>query len=674
MQFVYPGFLWALLLLAIPILIHLFYFRRYRRVLFSNVRFLKEIKEETSARNKLRNLLILLMRLLAIAFLLIAFAQPFIPGSSRQAEGIKSVSVFIDNSFSMSSFDSEFSLLDQARQKAREIIEGYSIDDRFQILTQELSGDQQRTLSQEEAISRIEEIEIGPERNPLSLVYERQKQWLEETDTENKAAFWLSDFQENILSPKPVTDSTIQLNVLPLKAVRAANVAIDSCWMVSPVQMLNQTATLLLRIHNYGNLDAEQVPVSVEVNGQSKPLGSIDIRAGQSYVDTATFTILKTGWHDVIARLTDFPVQFDDTYYLSFYVDEQIRVLTINDQRRSTDMEAVFGNREFYQLESEQLTGLNYSGFPNYNLIVLHEPETISSGLSESLTRYIGAGGKVIFFPSSSGDVESYNRMLQNLGAELLGAYKPGERKVGSVNTDEFIFNDVFEETRATLRLPEVYGSFGIRSVQQRGGETILTYRDGGSYLKKYQVGDGFFYLSTAPLDPKQNTLIQHAEILVPLLYKAAIARSETRDLAYTIGESSLIEVENRVFDSEQIYRFSGPGEFVPGMQLLGSKVLLDVRDQVREAGIYDLLLEDEVEGAYGFNYNRLESDLTSVEQGAIAERIEGEVEIWKDIAGANLTEMINSQSQGKRLWKWCIILALLFLALETAAIRLWKN
>ena len=121
MQFLFPGFLWALLALAVPVILHLFYFRRYKKIYFSNVRFLREVKEETSARNKLRNLLILLARCLALAFIVLAFAQPFIPVSSDTAQGEKAVSVYLDNSFSMQAFGDDLPLPDRARQRAREV-------------------------------------------------------------------------------------------------------------------------------------------------------------------------------------------------------------------------------------------------------------------------------------------------------------------------------------------------------------------------------------------------------------------------------------------------------------------------------------------------------------------------------------------------------------------------
>ncbi|MBL0342555.1 MAG: BatA domain-containing protein [Bacteroidetes bacterium] len=82
-SFVFPGFLLASALIAIPLIIHLFNFRRFKKVYFTNVKFLKELKEETSSRSKLKHLLVLLARMLAVIFLVLAFAQPLYSGGSR---------------------------------------------------------------------------------------------------------------------------------------------------------------------------------------------------------------------------------------------------------------------------------------------------------------------------------------------------------------------------------------------------------------------------------------------------------------------------------------------------------------------------------------------------------------------------------------------------------------
>ena len=74
-----PQILYALLALAIPIIIHLFNFRKHEKIYFSSIRFLEEIKTKNKKKRNLKNLLILLSRLLALAFLIIAFAKPYTP-------------------------------------------------------------------------------------------------------------------------------------------------------------------------------------------------------------------------------------------------------------------------------------------------------------------------------------------------------------------------------------------------------------------------------------------------------------------------------------------------------------------------------------------------------------------------------------------------------------------
>ena len=117
MNFLYPGFLFALLTIAIPIVIHLFNFRKFKKVYFSNVQFLKEAKEQNSSREKLKHLLVLLCRVLAIIFLVLAFARPFISsgdGFSPSARNV--VNIYIDNSYSMETVNKEGSLLDEAKR------------------------------------------------------------------------------------------------------------------------------------------------------------------------------------------------------------------------------------------------------------------------------------------------------------------------------------------------------------------------------------------------------------------------------------------------------------------------------------------------------------------------------------------------------------------------------
>ena len=201
MQLLFPGFLWALAILAIPILIHLFYFRRFKKVYFTNVRFLKEIKQETSNRNRLKNILILLSRLLALAFLIGAFAQPFLPNKSGINTSSKTISVFVDNSFSMASLSEDVPLFEQAKKKAREIVNAYSEQDEFQVLTHDFFGRHQRFLTKEDALQELDNLVISPEVKRLEQILIKQNLLHKNKGAEVQETYVISDFQNSIVDP-----------------------------------------------------------------------------------------------------------------------------------------------------------------------------------------------------------------------------------------------------------------------------------------------------------------------------------------------------------------------------------------------------------------------------------------------------------------------------------------
>lgn len=673
MQFLFPGFLWALAALAIPVILHLFYFRRYKKVYFSNVRFLREVKEETSARNKLRNLLILLMRCLALAFLVFAFAQPFIPVSGDVYQGSKNVSLFIDNSFSMQSFGQDLPLLDRARQKGREILDAYSEEDQFQILTHDLSVAQQRYLSKEEAIAELEEIDITADVVSFSRAVTRQQQLAASDDPEKFAGYYISDFQK-ATTDIDTADRIANYHLIPVQSVQEKNITVDSAWFDAPAQMLNQTSAMVIRITNFSSDDVENVKLTVSVDGQEKPLGALDIAAGETVHDTANITILKTGWHQVIVRITDFPVQFDDTYYATFYVDEDMHILSINGSQPNPRLVAAFANNPHYQLDDQNVAQLNYSSMGTYDLIILNEVVQISSGFAEELHGYISDGGKVLFFPAPGAAPEGYNDFLSRCGANTFTGYEEQERLVGYINTQEFLFSDVYINTQRNLRLPATQANYTSTTLQGRTGERILGYRDGSSFLEKYVIDRGYLLVCSAPLSNEISDLSKNAEIFIPLLYKAAIVESSNRPLAYTIGQPAVIEVDAVDNTGDRVVTFSGAREFIPAITPLGSRMLLDPGDQVREAGFYDLVAEEEVIGVYAFNYDRTESDLSYYTVDELDSRYGAAFEIWPAVARASLTEQITQRERGITLWRWCIILALAFLALEILLIRLWKS
>jgi len=676
MQFLYPTFLFALAALAIPVILHLFYFRPYKKVYFTNVRFLREVKEETSARSRLRNLLVLLMRLLAFTFLVLMFAQPFIPQDVEVSAGRKAVSVFVDNSFSMSALSQDVPLLEKAKQRAREVVEAYSPEDQFQIITNDFEGRRQRLVSQEDALSLIDEVQKTPAVRQLSEVLSRQQQALNLADSDdNQLAYLISDFQQNITDLQTYQDTTLDINLVPLQAVQENNVSIDSAWFEAPVQMQNQSNQLLVKIENLGETDAENIRLSIRYEGQTKPVGTLTVPANGSVTDTVNISVLRTGWHEAELSITDYPVQFDDNYYFTFEVAEQINVLAINGSQPNRYLQAAFGGMTYFQLNNQPNRNLDYSAFPSYQMIILNELENISSGLAFELKQYAQNGGNLLVFPAPNANIDSYREFLTPFPADEPLGFEEQARQVGQVNTEEFVFRDVFENRNANLKLPATQGNYRMRTYESRKAEPLLTYRSGDAFLTKYRINGGHLYWCSAPLQTGYNDLVQNGEIFIPMLYKMAISSARKPKIAYTIGEDEVIEADHQPTSAEIVYKLRGAGgEFIPEQRVVGPKVFLGLGKQVQEAGYYELFLNPEKPLArYAFNYDRQESDLTYYNSNDLEDRTGPNFNVLEVLDTSVLTARIEERSQGVTLWRYCLILALAFLAAEVLILRLWK-
>lgn len=676
MQFLYPQFLYALLALIIPIIIHLFYFRRFKKVYFTNVKFLKEIKEETSARRKLKNFLVLLMRLLAFIALIIAFAQPFIPQDTVVKKGEKAVSVYIDNSFSMSALSEDVPLLEKGRQRAREIVEAYAAEDRFQILTSDFEGRHQRLVSKDDALSLIDEIKISPAVRELSKVLNRQTQTLNTATTANRVSYLISDFQKNITDLENFQDSTIELNLLPLQSVQEKNISLDSAWFDAPVQMINQTNTLLVKVKNHSDEPAENIRLTIKQDGQVKPVGTLSIPPRTAVTDSINVTILRTGWQESELSITDYPVQFDDKYYFTYNVAEEINILVINEGATSKYLNAAFGGIGYFKITNQSANQIDYAGLPGYQLIIINDLKSVSSGLTSELSQYVKTGGNLLVFPSASASLESYRSFLTAFQANELKSYDATPRQVSDINTAEFIFQDVFENISRNIKLPNTQGNFKISTFGSRQEERLLSYRDGSSYLGKYALDKGHLYLCAAPLNENVNNLVRSGEIFIPMLYKMAISTAKDQQIAYTIGKDELLETDNRITEAEMVYKLKGKQEeFIPQQKAIGPTMVLGMNNQIKEAGFYQLYLDPANPLAYyGFNFDRRESALSYLNNENLASQIGPLAKIIESKALASLTPLIGDRSRGITLWRWCLMAALLFLLIEILLLRFWKT
>lgn len=677
MSFVYPWFLWALLSLAIPIIIHLFYFRRYKTVYFTNVRFLKEVKEQTAARSRLKHLLTLVMRLGALAFLVLAFAMPYIPekGSDVKA-GARDVSIYFDNSFSMSAESEDVRLLEKARQRAEEIVAAYDAEDRIQILTADFEGRDQRLLSKDDAMTRVREVRPSFSSRMLSTVLARQKSALATGINPNKEIYIISDFQQNASDLAPNTDSMLNIHLVPLQSVQNRNVSIDTAWFASPVPALNQPNELIVRVRNHTDIEMPSVRLMLDLDGQTRPEGTLALPAKSAIYDTINVTVQKTGWHQAKINITDFPIEFDNDYFLTFYVAEQVAMLEIFDASPNRFVQASFGQNAYFKLTSQSVNQLDYSKFANYNLLILSEVKNIPSGLISELTAYIKNGGNVLIFPHAQAVIKDYNALAQALQTSEWGRWDAQAREVSFINFEDFVFNDVFEERRENLKLPATKGNFRIVRKASTAEEVLLRYRDGQTFVNKQVIDKGNLFMCASPLDAQYSNLVQNGEIFVPMLYRMALATGQTRKIAYTIGKDNFVETSNRVTTSELVYKIGGEtGEFIPEQRTLGSRVVLGINNQIASANIYDLYFnKGETLEKYAFNYDRQESELAFWDVATLEKMTNSTMSIIEGSAAKDFTNLISTQNKGTPLWKWCLIATLAFLLGETLILRLIKG
>ena len=329
MNFTYPAFLFALSAIAIPIIIHLFNFRRFKTVYFSNVRFLKEVKEETQAKSKLKNLLVLLARILALIFLVLAFAQPFIPSENKKVSvGDKTISIFIDNSFSMDAVNKNGTLLGDAKKRALEIVAAYKPTDRIQLLTNDFEGKHQRLVNKEEFAELLDEVKISPATRSLSEIMSRQMDVLQQSTNKIKSSYIISDFQKSIVNLDNIkNDTSVNFNLIPLTAAEKNNVYIDTCWFETPVRQFNQVEKLHVRIKNVSDKAVENNSIKLFVNNVQKTPASFTVDKDAETEVILSFASKESGIQQCRVEINDYPVTFDDKFYFSFEVAKNIELL-----------------------------------------------------------------------------------------------------------------------------------------------------------------------------------------------------------------------------------------------------------------------------------------------------------------------------------------------------------
>ena len=668
MIFANPAFLWGLLALAIPIAVHLFNFRRYRKVYFSNVDRLSEIRIESQRSSTLRRWLVLAARCLAVTALVLAFAQPSLPGSHHTLHpGATVVSVYIDNSFSMDNSSSDGSQLEAAKRKAREIVAAYRPGDRYQLLSNALGGEEMRWLSREDFLDAVDALQIAPASRRLDEVAARQADFMRQSGAANRHAYLVSDFQTSSFAADALpADSSALFTLVPLEGVAADNLYIDTLVLDAPAYFVGGSVTVEATVRNCGSRNVEQLPVKLYVGGRERALTTLDLPAGASGKASLRFILDSAGWMDGRVELTDYPVTFDDSYHFTLLAGESIHMLETDGRAPNGNLQKLFAadsavNYRCAPLPPD-LTGLNF--------IVLNEVGSLPSGQAQALAAWVAEGGTLTVIPPADADPESLNALLAMLNAPRLGHWSTRTVKASAIDYHSSLYQGVFNGRNDEMELPTVQGRYP-HADQQAVSQPIVTLADGSLFLSSTPHGAGRLYLFTTPLMAEWTDLVSQA-LFVPTLYNMALYSRPLPVPCHTLGNTDPIFLQHTYDPAAkppELSALHAPLSTLPDIRRIGNRSVMVPHGELTEAGIY--LLGDE---HLAFNYDRHESTLEYLTRSEIETMV-------KDLANYSvvrnaakpLDEEIRSREGGTPLWRWCVLLALVALAAETLFLKTRK-
>lgn len=669
MSFLYPAFLWALAALAVPVIIHLFNFRKTKRVYFSSNRFLRNVQETTTAKRKLKHYLILASRMLFLLFLVLAFAQPLIP-ASKQFSTNRNISIYLDNSLSMSvPVGEKVSALDAGIGYVRKVVEIFPADTRYCLVTNDFAPFSNTFKTKTEVLDLLTQIRLSPVSRTLQEVKDRIKQ-THGVQTLGDV-FWISDFQESTLGQliPSVYDTNQRWHLAPLTYQSKTNIFMDSAWLENPFVVGGEKNTLHVRMRNDGDQPVEQLLVKLSVNGIQTGTSSVNIPA--KALAESSFDLPARSAAQGVSRATvsfnDYPVSFDNNFFLALNFSEKIRVLEIKDEATTTPAERVFGNKQVFTFRSFTASNFNYSLLSEADLVVVNGIDRFDASLSTSLQTFSDGGGALFVIPSATPDATSYKNLLRLATVNVI---KP--LPLSDLDYPDFsnpFFDNVFEERSARLAMPQAAKILDWGSDRS----AILKFKNEQPYLSVFNR-QGKIYVLATPLET-QFTTLHNSALFVPIMYRMAASgkKSEVKPY-YTLNEAFItLRLDSLV--GEQPMKLVGSQEIVPAQRKMADQVIMELPRFTMNAGFYNVVNERDTVSTLAFNLNKYESLLTQLSGTAVKEKLgnaEG-IGIFEANSEEAFSNEIKARYLGKPLWKYALVLALAFLLVEILLIRFLK-
>ncbi|MBO4614913.1 MAG: BatA domain-containing protein [Bacteroidales bacterium] len=679
MSFLNPSFLWALFAMAIPVIIHLINFRKPKVVYFSNTAFIEDVKKETRTKTKLKQILILIARMLTIAMLVFVFAGPFIPNNEKANDEPSDLSIiYIDNSFSMDADAAKGKIFDQAKQIAKELVYANSASMNYMFMSNDYNSDFRATLNRDQIITSIDDCSISANSLKVNDLIAKANAFAR--NGKYVTLYMISDMQKYMFDDiDSELDDNISMVLMSLNPVKVNNLYIDTCWFDSPVHRVGQNESLTVRITNKSSEGFYDIPLQLYINDSLKAMSSFNVEADESVEVNIDYQNVSAGNVSARLEISDYPIVYDNVLYFCYAISDKTKILAINAKDESRYLTALFGNDEetfrFEQVRQGHESDVNIN---DYDLVVMNSFSDISSGLAERMKSFVNNGGSVCLIVGSTIDYASMNSFLDLFAMGKFAGTADRNVKLYGIDYGNAIFKNVFSKEEKQSSLPDMEITHKLTLYSRASFVPVLTLENSTPVLVAGEYGNGKLYVLASPID-NVNADFAKSVVFSPAMYNMAMNSQLMSSMYATINTETVAQTRMEDYDVANTYNI---------IDAKGESSLVDVRynsgmlsvfvpSSLKTAGSYSLCRNGDTVSAIALNYNRNESmqDYLSEEEleSINTQKFSGRASLLRFDSIDQTFSDFKEISDGKPLWKYFLLLALLFILCEVLIIKLMK-
>ncbi|MFQ5676578.1 MAG: VWA domain-containing protein, partial [bacterium] len=527
-------FLWGVTAAAIPVVIHLIKRNRAVKLPFAAMRFLQIDPARKFKSQRLKQLLILLMRLTAFALLAVAFARPFF--KNLQAGAVwgsdqRAAVILVDNSLSMG-YEDNFR---KATDKAKELLGSFKVGDEVALV--QFSDDATVIAETKDGFASLknqlqDKLFLSSKGTNYMQALQTAETILLHSPMKSKSIYLISDFQKTAwenLNPHWNIQSGIALNFLPVESSSFSNVTIMDV-RISRDHLTAKRGDVLARVKNFGP-DRKQFKVTLNINNKKISQRSQTLLANEETI--VRFRSVKFPDRNVFGSVDiDYKenLTVDNRHFFVLEKDAKTRILAVNGEynKDATQDELFYLDRAInlpsiarYSLVKTTPNKAKRFDFNDYGVIILANLKNLDRATIQRLIYYVRAGGGLVIGLGENVKPAVFNRLFRDLTPASIEnlAFKSLNRDNGvilaEIDYQHSIFRLFADPGQSDPSAAQFYQYF---EVDPANPESVLAYFDDGSpAILEKKVGGGKVILFTSTLDADWNNLPIKAMFL-PLL------------------------------------------------------------------------------------------------------------------------------------------------------------